>query len=155
MKKLLLFLLLSFTIPTIGMQLQKRLAVQPDQPNQQGLLIHPTVYRFKGNDAPTDNNLFGLVYSPQPQIYDYIGLPRSIGHVEAQAIDSNGRNLIWWAALMGKKNLYNGLLEIGANPTIKSTKGLLAGLSAEQLIEMDHDEIEALIDNAIGAKAKL
>lgn len=156
MKKLLLFSLLSIAIPAVAMQPQARVNVPTT--HTPGLYIHPTIARFTGNDAPADSTVMHIVHDTQPQIVDYTDLPGFITMYPSKATetDSNGRNLIWWTAVMGKKNLYNELVKIGADPAIKSTQGLLAGFSAAQLIEMSPDEIEAIIEAGPGAnKAKL
>lgn len=156
MKKLLLFSLLSVALPLVAMQPQAPVNVLT--PHTPGLYIHPTVNRFTGNDAPASPSVMHIVHDDKPQIIDYPGAPSSFmaDPTQAQAIDANGRNVIWWAALMGKKNLYNALVKIGANPNIKSSSGILAGFSAAELIKMSPEEIEVFIEAGPNAsKSKL
>jgi ankyrin repeat protein len=148
MKKLLLFSLLSLSvaIPAIAMNVASE--------HTPGLYVHPLVNKFTGNDAPDSAAVRDIVYDTQAQIRD-LSIPDR-PEAELNAVDSNGRNVIWWAALMGKKNLYNELVKIGANPDIKSTSGLIAGFSARQLIQMSPQEIEDVIEaGPNAAKAKL
>lgn len=159
MKKLLLFLILG-AIPAVAMQPQTRvnLLASPATQHAPALYINPIVHRFKGTDAPEGSAVSHIVHDTTPEIVDYESVPSSFieDPLSAQTIDSNGRNVIWWVALMGKKNIYNALIKIGANPDVKSTRGLLAGLSARELIEMDPEEIEAIIEAGPNAsKSKL
>lgn len=72
--------------------------------------------------------------------------------VKAQinAQDDFGRTAIWYAAAMGKDDTYNTLLSAGADATIKSTGGPLAGTSAQDLRDMDQATIKASL-----AKSKM
>lgn len=152
MKKLLILSLL-FSIPAVAMQPQARVNIPSTY--APGMYIHPTVARFTGADAPAGQAVMHIVHNDKPEIIDYPTLPVHLAsHIEG--VDANGRNLVWWVALMGKKNLYNNLVNNGANPDVKSTSGLLAGFSARQLIEMGQDDIDALIEaGPNAAKAKL
>lgn len=149
MKKLLILSLL-VAVPAIAMQ-------NVPTSHTPGLYINPVVSKFQGDDAPTGAAVLHIVHDDKPQIVDYPGLPGSFRENPASAFatDSNGRNVIWWAALMGKKNLYNELVRLGANPDIKSTGGLLAGFSAADLIKMSPGEIESAIEAANTTKEKL
>lgn len=146
MKKLLMLSLL-FSIPAVAMQ-------NVPTEHTPGLYINPIVNKFQGNDAPTGAAVLHIVHDDKPQMVDYQGLPSPFRADPSSAFvtDSNGRNVIWWAALMGKKNLYNELVRLGANPDIKSTGGLLAGFSAAQLIKMSPEEITAIINSKAKAQ---
>lgn len=152
MKKLLLFSLLLVAIPAVSMQ---PAYVNVPTTHTPGLYIHPIANRFQGNDAPTSPAVRHLIHDDKPEIIDSPALPNhlSIDRVKANETDSNGRNLIWWVALMGKKNIYNELVKMGANPDVKSSSGMLAGFSASELIKMSPEEITAIINS--GAKTKL
>lgn len=149
MKKLLLFTLLSVAIPAVAVG--PRLNVP--NPNGRGLFINPTVVKFKGTDIPNTIPVLYLVNDDKPEIIDYETLPRGLSQA-INVIDQNGRNLIWWVALMGKKNLYNNMVKNGANPDLKSTGGVLSGFSARALIQMDAEDIDELIDEGYKAPIK-
>jgi ankyrin repeat protein len=145
MKKLLLFSLLSLSvvIPAVAMQ-----SVNVPTTHTPGLYMHPTVSRFTGADAPTGSSALHIIHDSKPEIVDYDELPSNftINPALAQQADTNGRTALWWAAVMGKKNLYNQLVKIGADPKAQSTKGILAGFSAEQIMQMSPEEKDALIE---------
>jgi ankyrin repeat protein len=152
MKKLLLFTLLSVAIPAVAVGPR----VNVRNPNgREGLFINPTVVKFKGTDIPNTIPVLFLVNDDKQEIIDYGTLPVFLSQ-NINDIDQNGRNLIWWVALMGKKNLFNNMVKNGANPDLKSTGGVLSGFSARQLIQMSPQEIEDVIEaGPNAAKQKL
>lgn len=99
MKKLLLFSLVSLAIPAVAMQPAQNIPV-PSEGLPAQLYIHPVVNRFIGDDAPTGSAVMHIVHDDKPEIMDYPRLPSDFtaNPALAQSIDSNGRNVIWWAA---------------------------------------------------------
>lgn len=149
MKKLLLFTLLSTSIPAVAVESR----VNVPNPNGGGLFIHPTVAKLKGPDAPNTTPILHLVNDDKPEIIDYGTLPAFLAQ-NIHDVDQNGRNMIWWVALMGKKNLFNDLVQKGANQDLKSTGGILTGFSARDLIQMNADDIDELVDEGYKAPIK-
>lgn len=141
MKKLLLFSLLALAIPAVAMQ-------NVPTTHTPNLFIHPTVSRFTGNDAPSSTAALHIVHDTKPEIVDYDELPSAfiVNPALAQQADSYGRTALWWAAVMGKQKLYDKLVNIGADPKVKSTKGILARYSPEQIIKMSPEEKADLIE---------
>lgn len=154
MKKLLLFSLLSvIAIPAIAMQPTR---VNVPTEHTPGLYIHPIAAKFTGNDAPMNSAVNDMIFDTSsvitertPDSYRIETNPTLIS-----GLDHNGRNLIWWAALIGSKKAYNSLIAKGANPDVKSTSGILAGFSARQLNDMSQDDIQAYVESG-ATKAKL
>lgn len=156
MKKLLLFSLLLSSVAISAIAVEP--TVNIPHPHVPGIYMHPTVARFTGADAPSSSAVLHLIHDDRPEILDRSELPHvfTLAPTLAQQTDLNGRTALWWAAVMGKKNLYNSLVKIGADPSVKSTKGILAGYSPEQIMQMSPEEKDALIE--VGpdiAKAKL
>ncbi len=142
MKKFVVFVLSIIAIPAVA--IGPRVNV-PNPNGREGLFIHPTVAKLKGTDSPNTTPVLHVTNDNKPEIIDYETLPVFLSQ-NINDIDRNGRNLIWWVALMGKQNLYNNMVKNGANPDLKSTSGILAGFSARDLIQMDADDIDELID---------
>lgn len=133
MKKLLLFSLLSMGATALAIN---PLTDQNNPIENEGATNLILEARFGGDNVPTM-----LFLSPA-----------QAGNINHQ--DAFGRTAIWYAAATGKNILYDALLSEGADATITSTKGLLAGKSAEELHDMNRDEVDALLE--LGAqKAKL
>lgn len=157
MKKLLLFLFLSITIPTITMQLPQIPAELdiPDPITRERV----SLLGLTTNDTLPDNKkvIDQIILSTDDPSARYSAAELEMHRFKFKPElvdkgDTFGRTAIWWAAALSKDKEYDALLKLGANPNIKPFLGTLSPYSgplstysAKDLHEMNPYVLEAKI----------
>lgn len=150
MKKLLLFLFLAITLPTLTMdqpyQSVEMYITDPVTRERVSALGLSTVNIWPDNKKVIEqimlstDNKSDRYSEKELEMHRYRFKPQLINES-----DLYGRTAIWWAAALNKDKEYDALLRLGANPNIKPNTGPLNKFSAKDLHNMNSDLISAEI----------